>query len=94
MKNAAKDLIRYALSRGNTVSVYDGEEWAVKRSMTYKEIIGAIASVDDAQIRIRDQNSAVVAWARVSLFGLAPDETIIDCSDNAYMKEFDKTITA
>lgn len=94
MKNAAKELIRFALSRNNTVSVHDGEEWQLKRSNKYRAIIDAIASVDEAQIRIRHCEGPVLAWARVTLFGVAADETVIDCSDNTYMEEFDATINA
>lgn len=89
MKNAAKNLVRYALSRGDTVSVYDGEAWSIKRSTSYREILDEIASVEEAQIRIRNAEGVVVAWALVSLYGMEPDETIIDCSDNDYMARFD-----
>lgn len=81
---AFKHLIKYALSAGHTVSVYDGEEWQVKRSTGYKAIVEAVESVDEAQLRIRDTQGAVVAWALVSAYGLADDETVMDWSDNAF----------
>lgn len=84
---AYKHLIKHALSMGCTVSVWDGEEWQVKRSTGYKTIIDAIESVDEAQLRIR-QKDAVIGWALVSAFGLEDDETVIDCSCNSFMDEW------
>jgi hypothetical protein len=81
---AFKHLIKYALSAGHTVSVYDGEEWQVKRSTGYKAIVEAVESVDEAQLRIRDNDGKVIAWALVSAYGLADDETVIDWSDNVF----------
>lgn len=84
MKNAAKNLVKNALAAGYTVSVWDGEEWAVTKGTSYAEIMAAIESVEEAALRIRDPklNNYLVGWALVSLYGLEPDETVIDCSDN------------
>lgn len=82
---AYKQLVKYVIKDGNTVSVWDGEEWQVKRSTGYKAIVDAIESVDEAQLRIRDQQGNILGWALVSSYGLADDETIMDYSDNAYM---------
>lgn len=90
MKNAALTLVKYALAQGHTVSVYDGEEWQVKRSTNYRAIVDAIESVEEAQIRVRNEKGVIMTSALLSLFGLEPDETIIDCSDNEYMARFDE----
>ena len=45
---AYKDLVKYALKNNDTVSVYDGEEWAVRRSVSFQEIVDAIESVEEA----------------------------------------------
>lgn len=87
---AFEHLIRYALWNRCTVSVWDGEEWQVKRSDSFDAIRDAIESVDEAHIHIRD-NGKAVAWAAVSAFGLADDETVIDYGDNTWMKEWEKT---
>lgn len=84
---AYKHLIKHSLSMGCTVSVWDGEEWQVKRSTGYKTIIDAIESVDEAQLRIR-QKDAVIGWALVSAFGLEDDETVIDSSCTSFMEEW------
>lgn len=92
MKNACKQLIKFALSKDCTISVWDGEEWQVKRSTSYKDIIAAVESVEEAQLRIRDYAGNVIGSALVSLYGLEPDETVIDNSVNAFFDEADQFI--
>tara|TARA_R110000868_G_scaffold339063_1_gene599818 strand:- start:986 stop:1276 length:291 start_codon:yes stop_codon:yes gene_type:complete len=87
---AYKALIKYALAQKCTVSVYDGEEWAVKRSLSYKEINDAVESVEEAVLRIRNDNDDIVAHSvTVSAFGLEDDETIIDYSISPFMELFE-----
>jgi hypothetical protein len=86
---AYKHLVRYALNAGHTVSVYDGAVWEVKRSTKYKTIIDCIESVEEAQLNIRDANGEPIAWALVSAYGLADDETVIDFGWNDFMKQWE-----
>jgi hypothetical protein len=79
MKLAYRELIKKALASNFTVSVYDGEEWQVKRSTKLNEIVAAVKSVDEAWLMIRDSEKTI-GNAICSAYGLAPDETIIDCS--------------
>ena len=89
---AYKSLVKYALANDTKVSVHDGEEWAVKKSTKYKEIIDAIESVESAEIVIRDSNDNKIAWALI-IDGLADDETVADFTDNEFMNTwFDKEI--
>ena len=93
---SCEHLVRRALELGCVVSVFDGEEWAVKLGQDYPEIIDAIESVEEAELAIRDAQTdekgkhPLKAWALVSPFGLAPDETVIDSSANDWMKENDE----
>ena len=80
MRNAYKDLIKYALGSGCTVSVWDGGEWQVKRSTSYKDIKDAIESVEEAQLRIRDAEGNYLGWALIIPYGVEPDETVADTS--------------
>jgi hypothetical protein len=77
-------MIEAVLADGYSVSVWDGEEWAVKKSQSYKAIMDAIESVDVAQIRIRDKEGIAVGWAMI-INGLDGEEAIADFTDNAYM---------
>lgn len=91
---AYKHFIKHCLKAGHTVSVYDGEEWQVKRSTGYQAIVDAVESVDEAQLRVRDSQGNVIAWALVSAYGLADDETMMDYSDNAFTEAWSDTYEA
>lgn len=94
MKTAYIQLIKHALRNNCTVSVWDGEEWQVKRSTSLRAIVDAVKSVDEASLRIRDASGAVVAAALVAAYGLAPDETVIDHSANEWMHAWEQTQSA
>jgi hypothetical protein len=87
MKTAYLVLIKNALAKGLTVSVWDGEEWQVKRSSGYQVIKDAIESVEVAELRLRDQEGNVVGWAMIIPFGVEPDETVADYTANELMEE-------
>lgn len=87
MQKAYMNLVRYALAQGMTVSVWDGEEWQVKRSSSFDKIVDAIKSVEEATIRIRAEGD-FVGSALVSDYGLQPDETVIDWTDNEFMESW------
>ena len=83
------NLVKYALHNGNTVSVWDGEEWQVKRSSYYHEIVGAIASVEESVLRIYDRNGLKVATATVIPYGVEPYETVSDWVISEFMTQWD-----
>lgn len=85
MRNAYKNLIKYALAQGHSISVYDGEEWALKRSRKFREVIAAIESVEVAEIRIRKSDGEKVAWAMIIPYGVSPEESVADFTDNEFM---------
>lgn len=88
---AYKHFIKYALNAGHTVSVYDGEEWQVKRSTGYKAIVEAVESVEEAALRIRDnQGNIVVSSVTVSAFGLEDDETVVDYVVTPFMDAWEE----
>lgn len=53
-------MIKRALDRGWKVSVEDGEEWVVKRSRNYEEIMAATRSTDADNIRFRKDDGEYV----------------------------------
>ena len=91
---AYRSLVKFALAKDMTVSVWDGEEWQVKKSTGFKAIIDAIESVEVAELRIRDKDSNIVAWAQIIPFGLEDDETVVDNTVNDFMTEWDKSYYA
>lgn len=92
---AYKHLIKHALSMGYTVSVYDGEIWEIKRSVSYKEIVDCVESVEEAALRIRDKEGAIVTSSvTVSAFGLADDETVTDYTVTPFMDAWEAIYNA
>lgn len=89
---AYRHLVKFALNKGCTISVWDGEEWQVKRSTDFHEIIDAIESVEEAELVIRNKNCDIT-WARVSAYGLEDDETVVDYYVNDFTKEWEKSYT-
>lgn len=87
--SAYRNLIAAALKLNFTCSVWDGEEWQVKRSTKIKECCDAVKSVDEAQLRFRNSTGEIVGWALVSAYGLEPDETVMDFSGNDWILEWE-----
>lgn len=85
---AYRHLVIYSLAKDCTISVWDGEEWQIKRSANFEEIVDAIESVDEAEMTIRDIEGNKEAWVLCGAFGLADDETVMDHSDNKFMQEW------
>lgn len=91
---AYKHLVQYAISNGHNVSVWDGEEWQVKKSTDAAAIFEAIESVEEAEISIAgdvDDPARIIGWALVSAYGLQDDETVIDFGYNDYMTAWEAT---
>jgi hypothetical protein len=88
MQQAYRHLVKHALSLGHVISVWDGEEWQVKKSNNFETINEAIHSVEEVQIRIRDAAGQSLGWALISVYGLQPEETVVDSSTNDFMNEW------
>ena len=66
-RGVATRLVRAAIHAGYAVSVYDGEEYTVKRSRESKKILEALASTEMDTLLIRDSagervGSLVLIW--------------------------------
>lgn len=76
-KPAYITLVNELLASGCSISVYDGEEWAARRSTDKTDILEAVEAVEVAELVIFN-DGVKVGWAQVSPYGLAPDETVLD----------------
>lgn len=85
-KTAAGKIIDRALAKGFLVSVYDGEEYAVKRSGKRAEIMGALQSTDSDTLRIRAADGSQIGSIFL-VWGNSPEEIVCDCSDNPAIAE-------
>ena len=89
MQTAHLHLIKYALKQGHVISVWDGEEWQVKRSSSYKAIKEAIDSVEESELVIRNKEGERLGWARIIDQG-TPDETVSDYTLTPLMESWEE----
>lgn len=76
-----RPIIQRGLDAGYSVSVFDGEEWTVKRSTDRDRIMAALGTTDDDTVRFR--NGDDIVGSILLVYGNAPDEVVSDCTDNA-----------
>ena len=76
-----RTLINRALSRGYSISVYDGEEFTVKRSRDAAEVFAALDTTGQDALVLRDADGRKVGT--VSLVYNGDDTVIADHTDNA-----------
>lgn len=80
-------LIRDVLAADCTVSVFDGEEWPVKRSTDYTEITAAIGTTDETIIRVRGMYEGAQAAASFAfVHGNLPSEVLADMTDTPFAR--------
>lgn len=79
----ARAIVRDVLSRGLSLSVFDGEEWTVSRSTNAQEILEALATTDMDELIVSDASGARLGWLQL-IWGNDPDgsELIADCTNN------------
>lgn len=96
MKADYVKLVDLILSRGHRIDVETGgDDPDVENSTNRAEILMAIESVDMAEIVVwepcgGDNDKAYwckAFWAMIIPFGVAPDETVADYTDNGYWLE-------
>ena len=80
-----RTLINRALSRGYTVSVFDGEEFTVKRSRDAAAVFAALDTTGQDALVMRDADGRKVGTVTLTYNG---DDTVIsDHTDNAAMSD-------
>ena len=89
MQTAHLHLIKFALKQGHVVSVHDGEEWAVKKSSSYKAIKDAVDSVEESELVIRTKEGEKLGWAHIIDQG-TPDETVSNYTVTPFMDAWDE----
>lgn len=86
-------LVKHAINdMGFTVSVHDGEEFAVKRVSNIRVVMDAIESVDVSELIFRNKDGERQGWALIVLGNDGGDE-VSDYSVNDWMDNwFDRVV--
>lgn len=85
-----QQVIKNALAKGYTISVFDGEEWQIKRGSNERAIMDAAQSVEMATLRIRDERGERVGdveiigyHSKAEATADGYDDSVVDYSANA-----------
>lgn len=73
-------MVRIALTKGLTVSVWDGGEWTLKRSKSVTRVLSACGTTDHDVLRFRDKDGTKVGSVSL-VYGNGPGEVVSDYSD-------------
>jgi len=82
-----QSLVTEALALGHKVSVFEGEDYAVKHSTNFQEIVEGCASTGEDWIIIRDQDNKKLGAFYLIYDNSSDDvamEVIADYSDNEF----------
>ena len=90
-RKAATILVQICLDKGYYISVSDGEEWVVRRSKAFDEIIDALGSTDNDVLCLYDsdlhiEGHANKGWFQM-IYGNRPDELVSDYLANDVCEE-------
>ena len=74
------------LLEGYEVTVFDGAEYSLERSRDLLDIINEIEGVEEAEIFAHKHgDNKTYAWALITPYGVAHDETVADHSTEPWM---------
>jgi hypothetical protein len=77
-RDTIKAIVTDALKAGYTISVYDGEEYCLKRSTVLVDILGALCSTDDDRLYFRAPGEEkAFGWAWL-VYGNEPGVVVSD----------------
>lgn len=88
------DVIKFALSKGHTISVFDGEEWYLKMSTSYNAIKKEVEGVETAILRVRHHSELDQRGERKVIGDFyvmpyeTPDESVYDHTANDYCDQW------
>lgn len=82
-RDIAHGLVNRVLSDGYTISVYDGEEYMIKRSSDAVAILSTMSHTGEDSLFIRDASGHMIGSVYL-VYGNEPENLIADYSDDEY----------
>lgn len=83
-KAVVRAAVRNAIKLGHAVSVFDGEEWSVKRSTNEREVMAEIYATDMETLAFRKSDGELVGKVWL-VYGNSASEVMSDWSDSEAM---------
>jgi hypothetical protein len=81
--SVVRSIVSSAIAQGYMISLFDGEEWAIKQATTVQEIMQGIMTTDCDKLRFRKRDDVGTPVGTVFLvYGNLASEVINDWSDN------------
>jgi len=80
-KRSATALVSAALAMGYSMSVYDGEEWALRRSTDQRAILAELGATDVDWLHFHKPDGTQ-AGAAMLVYGNGPGELVADYTAN------------
>jgi hypothetical protein len=83
----AEHFVKACMRKGWMISVFDGEAWPLKHSVSVDAILDAMASTDEDMLSVRDWNKKAIGNA-FFVYGNSAGELISDhsCSNEAFIE--------
>lgn len=81
-RRMASALVRACFDRGYMVSVHNGEDWAIRKSSSYRAVMDALWQTDEEHVVIFDLASGKRAGAFFLVYGNDGYDLIADCAAN------------
>lgn len=77
-KSVVRAIVRHAIKTGHTVSLYNGEEWAVKLSNSEREVMAEVYATDEETLKFRKDGKVIGSVYLV--YGNSAGEVMADCT--------------
>lgn len=86
-------LVSMIVAGGNTVSVYDGEDWVVKQYVDAACILAKMGTTEADTLRVRDHDDVIIGTFYL-VYGNEPGVLIADHTDNQYCNQLSGAMAA
>ena len=84
-------LVNLILQDGNLISVYDGEEYAIRWSQDEAAIMAVMGATDEDTISVFDADRKMRGWIYL-VYGNDANEVVNDCTANPYIENLVDTV--
>lgn len=93
-KGVVRSIVSSAIAQGYSVSLHDGEEWAIKQATTVQQIMQGIMTTDCDKLLFRKIGQSVPCGSVFLVYGNSASEVMNDWTDSTEMETILKNALA